>query len=205
MTAEWHVSIDGMQRGPLTAEQIRSLATSGQLKPTDHIWKEGMSEWASASSVKGLFPQSPPSPPRPPASPPPSHAVDQRQMNPAAAGASTPGWVSFGEAVTLGLPKMFDFSGRASRSEFWWFYLAVVLVWLPILFMAINVVGVPEETMQVLAYVYYAVVASGIGARRLHDTNHSGWWQLLVLTGIGALVLLIWFCRKGTPAPNRFG
>lgn len=205
MTAEWHVSIDGSQSGPLTAQQIRSLAASGQLKPTDHIWKDGMSEWVSASSVKGLFPKSPPSPPRPPASPLPSRPADPRQKNPAAAGTSPPGWVSFSEAVTRGLLKMFDFSGRASRSEFWWFYLAVVLVWLPILFVLINVVGVADQTVQLLAYVYYAVVSSGIGARRLHDTNHSGWWQLLVLTGIGALVLLIWLCRKGTAAPNRFG
>ena len=205
MTAEWHVSIDGMQRGPLTAEQIRSLATSGQLKPTDHIWKEGMSEWASASSVKGLFPQSPPSPPRPPVSPLPGYPGDTRDVKPAGSSSYPPGWVSFSEAASRGFSQMFVYSGRASRSEYWWFYLALVLIWIPVLIVAENVLGVPGEAMQLLSYVFWAVVGTGAGTRRLHDTNHSGWWQLLFLTGIGGLVCLVWFCRKGTPAPNRFG
>jgi uncharacterized membrane protein YhaH (DUF805 family) len=65
--------------------------------------------------------------------------------------------------------------------------------------------GVRVEAIQLLGYIYWAVLLSGVGARRLHDTNHSGWWQLLILTGIGGLVLLVWWCQKGTPSHNRFG
>jgi hypothetical protein len=55
MADEWHVSVDGAQRGPLTSEQVRSLVSSGRLKPTDHVWRSGMSDWVVASSVQGLF------------------------------------------------------------------------------------------------------------------------------------------------------
>ncbi len=45
-----------------------------------------------------------------------------------------------------------------------------------------------------------------IGVRRLHDLDRSGWWLLLVFIPlIGAIVLLIWYCAKGTAGPNRFG
>ena len=43
------------------------------------------------------------------------------------------------------------------------------------------------------------------GARRLHDTGRSGWWQLLNLTIIGAIPVLIWECSSGTKGPNRYG
>jgi uncharacterized membrane protein YhaH (DUF805 family) len=47
----------------------------------------------------------------------------------------------------------------------------------------------------------YAAVA----VRRLHDTNRSGWWLLLVFVPLGNIVLSIWFCAPSTPRTNRFG
>ena len=44
-----------------------------------------------------------------------------------------------------------------------------------------------------------------VAIRRLHDLDRTGWWFLLVFTGIGAIVLLVWDCMKGTTGPNRFG
>jgi GYF domain 2 len=83
VAAEWHVSIDGSQIGPVPVEKIRSLAVSGQLKPTDHIWKEGMPDWVPASSIKGLFPQQSPTAIRPVAPPPPGR-IDTPQAMPQA-------------------------------------------------------------------------------------------------------------------------
>jgi uncharacterized membrane protein YhaH (DUF805 family) len=204
MAEQWHVSINGSQRGPLTAEQVRLLATRGQLRPTDHIWKDGMPDWVTASSVRGLFPQQPPTAPRKASPPPlsPFPLVTQGASPLIASQGASP--ASFSEAATRGFSKLFDFSGRASRSEFWWFYLLLILIWLPVCFMAVNA-GVRVEVMQLLGYIYWVVFLSGVAARRLHDTNHSGWWQLLLLTGIGGLLLLVWWCRKGTPGQNRFG
>ena len=43
-----------------------------------------------------------------------------------------------------------------------------------------------------------------VGSRRLHDTNRSGWWQLLYFTGIGSLLILYWNIKKGTEQSNKF-
>ena len=44
-----------------------------------------------------------------------------------------------------------------------------------------------------------------VAARRLHDTDRTAWWLLLLLTLIGVIALIVWYCEKGTPGPNRFG
>lgn len=54
---EWHYTINGQPAAiPVNAAQLKQLAESGQLKPTDLVWQDGMLEWAPAGSVKGLFP-----------------------------------------------------------------------------------------------------------------------------------------------------
>ena len=59
MANEWHYSKDGQQHGPVSASDLKNLAKSGDLMPTDLIWKEGMAEWKPASNVKGLFSATP--------------------------------------------------------------------------------------------------------------------------------------------------
>jgi uncharacterized membrane protein YhaH (DUF805 family) len=44
-----------------------------------------------------------------------------------------------------------------------------------------------------------------VAARRLHDGNRSGWWQLIAFTVIGLIPLIYWLIKKGTEGPNRFG
>jgi uncharacterized membrane protein YhaH (DUF805 family) len=44
-----------------------------------------------------------------------------------------------------------------------------------------------------------------VSARRLHDLDRTAWWLLLLLTGIGVILLIIWDCMRGTQGPNRFG
>ena len=101
--------------------------------------------------------------------------------------------VSFTAAVQSAYAKFFSFAGRASRSEFWYFYLFQFLVGL-----------VAQVAMQIAPEIALAVLVLNVGivlpfialtARRLHDRNRSGWWQLLVLTGIGGIVLLVWMMR----------
>jgi uncharacterized membrane protein YhaH (DUF805 family) len=204
MAEEWHVSIDGNQQGPLSPAAVSALARHGRLKPTDHVWKVGMKEWVAANTIKGLFPQGAAASPQPPAPPPldPNPAIIVTTGRSGTARRTGP--VSFGVAISMGVSKLVDFTGRASRSEFWWFYLFLILIWLPIVFVALFA-GVSREVMQVAGYLFFGVALSGVGARRLHDTNRSGWWQLLMLTGIGGIALVIWWGRKGTPDSNRFG
>ena len=57
MANEWHFTLNGQPAdSPVSAAQLKDLATGGQLQPTDMVWQEGMTGWAPASSIKGLFP-----------------------------------------------------------------------------------------------------------------------------------------------------
>ena len=53
---EWYYAKDGKPEGPVSAAQLKQLAASGQLEPTDMVFKVGTKDWAPASSVAGLFP-----------------------------------------------------------------------------------------------------------------------------------------------------
>jgi len=63
MAKVWHVVVQGNQYGPLSNSELKALADRGRLKPTDHVWKEGLAEWVPAGKISGLFPPSPPPPP----------------------------------------------------------------------------------------------------------------------------------------------
>jgi len=93
-----------------------------------------------------------------------------------------------------------NFQGRASRSEFWWFTLFVVVVNIVLQVILGEIVG---------AIFALAVLLPGIAVavRRLHDVDRSGWWYLLVLIPlIGGLILIFaFFIHRGTTGPNRFG
>ncbi len=99
-----------------------------------------------------------------------------------------------------------NFSGRATRSEYWYWVLFAVLVTIVagILDNAIFPFKEPRPITAVAGVVLF-LPGLAVGVRRLHDTDRTGWWTLLALTGIGAVLLIIWFCFEGTPGANRFG
>jgi len=69
MTVQWHYNRAGKQNGPVSEDQLKQLAASGKLQPSDMIWREGMDQWDQANTVPDLFPaesQAAP-PPLPPA------------------------------------------------------------------------------------------------------------------------------------------
>lgn len=114
--------------------------------------------------------------------------------------------MSFFEAVAACLSKYATFSGRASRAEFWWFVLFTLLA-----AMIINALFAPflgQQTGLGLAMIFLVLMllpSLAVGARRLHDMNASGWWQLLHISGVGSLILYVWMTLRGTPGANRFG
>ncbi len=114
--------------------------------------------------------------------------------------------MSFFEAVAACLSKYATFSGRASRAEFWWFMLFVLLAILIINAVASPFGGPQTGAGLVVLFMLAMVVPSfAVGARRLHDMGHSGWWQLLHISGLGTAILLVWMIFEGTPGANRFG
>lgn len=127
--------------------------------------------------------------------------------------------MNFAEAVSSVMRQYFTFSGRARRSEFWWFELFLIVTPWVITFVTsllfgdfflVQVAEIGGEPMMldvpnVLFGVVTLVPSFAVAVRRLHDIDRTGWWLLIGFTGIGLLLLIIWFIFKGTAGPNRFG
>jgi len=105
--------------------------------------------------------------------------------------------MTFGESIRVCFSKYADFNGRASQSEFWWWTLFVILA-----SMALGIVSEPLSGLFSLATLLPSLAA---GARRLHDTDRSGWLQLIwIIPVIGWIILIVWLAQEGKE-PNRFG
>jgi len=112
--------------------------------------------------------------------------------------------MGFGEAVKTVFSKYATFSGRAGRSEFWFFVLFSIIVNI-----VLNIIGqFSEMAGAVLSIIFFLgtiIPSIAVGARRLHDIDRTGWWQLIALIPIvGTIVLIIFYALKST-GPNRFG
>ena len=103
----------------------------------------------------------------------------------------------------LALHKTFDFQGRSRRSEFWGFVLIAVLFGVGANFWD-NLLGLDEYFRNMLKMAFF-LTSVAVSTRRLHDTGRSGWWQLIGLTGIGAIVLVFWYAQDSDYDENEFG
>jgi uncharacterized membrane protein YhaH (DUF805 family) len=105
------------------------------------------------------------------------------------------------------LRKYAQFEGRAHRTEFWLFVLVNVAISLALSIID-RIIGTDGDYGGLLQGVYGLAVlipSLAVGARRLHDINRSGWWQLLSLTIVGIIVLIVWWAKEGDKAPNPHG
>ena len=114
--------------------------------------------------------------------------------------------MSFIESITVCFKKYFDFKGRASRSEFWYFMLFYYGVSFFLIFMS-NILN--SDALAGLGLLFYFILglipALAVCVRRLHDINKSGWWQLIMITIVGLIPLVIWWATEGEKKKNRFG
>lgn len=109
----------------------------------------------------------------------------------------------------LAIQKYADFTGRASRSQYWWFIGINFLIWCACALID-SLVGFFNLDLGIgLLSGLYALVmvipSLSAGTRRLHDTDRSGWWLLLGFVPIISLVLLVFMLLKSQPGANRFG
>ena len=185
---KYFIANNGQQSGPF---ELQDLVANG-LTPNSLVWCDGMAGWQQATSVPEvaqlLMPQQPQYQEQPYQQPPYQQQYQQQpyQQQPYSANAT----MGFGEAIKVCFNKYADFSGRASRAEFWWFYLFTFLVSLITCGVACLVFLIPQ----------YAV-----GARRLHDTGRSGWLQLLGLVPFVGLILIYWWVLEGDQGTNQYG
>jgi uncharacterized membrane protein YhaH (DUF805 family) len=140
--------------------------------------------------------------------------------------------MGFIDAIRSGFTNYFKFSGRAVRSEYWYWVLFTFAVGIALNIYDIYVFGfdpTPGATQFTpVSWAFQAITfipSIALGARRLHDTNRSGWWQLLTVAALAGplaviylhfsafalltlailIILIVWMCEEGDPEENRFG
>jgi uncharacterized membrane protein YhaH (DUF805 family) len=108
------------------------------------------------------------------------------------------------------LRKYAVFSGRARRSEYWWFVLIYLLISLGLMLLD-GILGSAHRfgdagLLGGLFGLAMLLPSIAVSVRRLHDTNRSGWWLLIAfLPLLGAIVLLVFCALDSQPGENRFG
>jgi uncharacterized membrane protein YhaH (DUF805 family) len=103
--------------------------------------------------------------------------------------------LTFIDAVKICFAKYVDFNGCAGRPEFWWWFVFTLVAGTLLRLVNLNVATV----FSLATFLPSLAVA----ARRLHDTDRSGWWQLLYFFPVIGWILLIIFCAEPTQ-PNRY-
>jgi len=129
------------------------------------------------------------------------------------------------QSVVKCVRKYGTFSGRASRSEYWWFVLfAFLFEWpyfltslpgsftIPFTHMEITLFGETDPVNQVLQYFYFSaslllvVPQLAVASRRLHDVGKRGWsWLLVIIPVIGWIIVARRLSKKGKDGPNKYG
>ena len=140
-------------------------------------------------------------------------------------------------AIKTCFKKYFVFKGRAKRSEYWWFFLFLILASFASQLLDVVVLGqsfwINYGPINTIVNLILIIPILSAGARRLHDTNKSGWWQLLGLIGLAIsyyqkdmltkglitssyfilsflalgtyILLIVWLASKGEKKKNKFG
>lgn len=117
----------------------------------------------------------------------------EQHLNPSEA-TTVNGFVS---AVKIALSRYADFTGRSTRAEYWWFFLfnfivSLALGWIPFIGWAVSVA--------------LLVPTLAVSWRRMHDIGKGGgWWFINFIPLVGTIVWIVWCCKPGESAANRFG
>ena len=97
--------------------------------------------------------------------------------------------MTFQDSIKVCFNKYVDFSGRASRSEYWWFVLFVIL--------GSFVTSLVSHWLYVLFALGTLLPSLAAASRRLHDTGRSGWWQLIgFIPLIGWIILIVFLAQE---------
>ena len=119
--------------------------------------------------------------------------------------------MNFQQAIVSDFKRYADFKGRSARSEYWWWILLTSGIGFVFVLLEV-IVGGPTsplygavEGLSYLVNLGLFLPSLAVTVRRLHDTNRSGWWYLLVFTIVGIIPLIIWFATRGTIGENQYG
>jgi len=116
--------------------------------------------------------------------------------------------MDFQTSIKTCFNKYAIFAGRASRSEFWWFFLfgflGATVAWI----IDVMIFGYASDAYGPMYLIFLIVTflpSIAVGTRRLHDTDKTGWWQLLWITFIGGILVIIWQATMGENKKNKYG
>ena len=114
--------------------------------------------------------------------------------------------MSFVEAIQSCFSQYVGFSGRARRSEYWFFVLFETLVGVVCsMLLAITGSGI-FMALSYVASIACFLPALSVGIRRLHDIGKSGWWWFIALVPlVGSILLLVWMCKDSEAGDNEYG
>lgn len=119
--------------------------------------------------------------------------------------------MTFGQSISRCFSKYCTFTGRASRSEYWWWILFTAIIGL--------LFGIPSglqsihesspSGLPVISYIVSALLflpSLGVLFRRLHDTGKSGWWWLIgFIPVVGTIILIVFCCQPSQAFLNQYG
>jgi uncharacterized membrane protein YhaH (DUF805 family) len=116
------------------------------------------------------------------------------------------GPVDFQGAIRGQFQNVLNFQGRASRSAYWWYALALFIVDV-VLQIISRVAGATALTLLIsLILIVIGLSALSVGVRRLHDSDKTGWLLLIgIIPIVGTIIVIVLLCLPGTPGQNRFG
>ena len=108
--------------------------------------------------------------------------------------------MNFRRSIYSGFKNYVKFTGRATRSEYWYWCLFIIIGSVYTIFVDAVIIEYTGERSPIYEIFYWATFIPGlaVSGRRLHDVNRSGWWLFIALTGIGMLVLLYWFVQPSS-------
>lgn len=130
------------------------------------------------------------------------------------------GMMGFVEAIRSVFKNSRKMTGRATRSEYWFFYLFFLMGLIPVAIAGGFLANAMNEASPIhynplagkvflaMVVVYTAIMffpLLGVSIRRLHDIGHSAWFLLLYLIPLGGPIMLVVFTLPGTKGPNDFG
>ena len=112
--------------------------------------------------------------------------------------------MSFQESISVCFSKYCDFTGRARRSEYWYFTLFDYLVSL-VVYWITNAIGGGNLLSTIVSLVLF-LPGLGVTVRRLHDIGKTGWAILIILVPVvGIILFYVWLARNSQAGENRFG
>ncbi len=232
---QWFYVVGQDSKGPFESHEIEDLIAQGVIGPQSLVWHEGLPVWETAAlhfEMPGVM-----------ASHHPGMAMGG-QIGPDGLYVGAPSR-NLGEAFKVCMGKYATFSGRASRSEYWYFVLWQFLIGFVTGFIDGFVLGATGDLspLNTIGSLILFIPGLAVAWRRLHDIDRSGWWiggamlatvaitllaamsydgidtltgaesgLGLVLLGVAAIgivaylvVILVFYCTRGTLGPNRYG